>query len=76
MPFEARIFAASIDSLTIRPVAIIATSFPSENYPTKVIKIGVNDVYGHSGPAVDLLKEFGLSSENIVKTAIEAVNLK
>lgn len=48
----------------------------SENYPTKVIKIGVNDVYGHSGPAVDLLKEFGLSSENIVKTAIEAVNLK
>lgn len=48
----------------------------SENYPTKVIRIGVNDVYGHSGPAVDLLKEFGLSSENIVKTAIEAVNLK
>lgn len=48
----------------------------SENYPTKVIKIGVNDVYGHSGPAVDLLKEFGLSSENIVKTAIEAVNSK
>ena len=47
----------------------------AENYPTKVIKIGVNDVYGHSGPAVDLLKEFGLSSENIVKTAIEAVNL-
>ena len=28
----------------------------SENYPTKVIRIGVNDVYGHSGPAVDLLK--------------------
>lgn len=48
----------------------------SENYPTKVIRIGVNDVYGHSGPAVDLLKEFGLSSENIVKTAVEAVNSK
>ena len=41
----------------------------SENLPTKVIKIGVNDEFGHSGPAVDLLKEFGLSSENIVKTA-------
>ena len=48
----------------------------SENYPTKVIRIGVNDVYGHSGPAVDLLKEFGLSSENIIKTAVEAVNSK
>ncbi len=45
----------------------------SENLPTKVIKIGVNDEFGHSGPAVDLLKEFGLSSENIVKTAKEVL---
>ena len=45
----------------------------SENLPTKVIKIGVNDEFGHSGPAVDLLKEFGLSSENIVKTAKKAL---
>ena len=47
-----------------------------ENYPTKVVKIGVNDVYGYSGPAVDLLKKFGLSAENIVKTATEAVKAK
>lgn len=46
----------------------------SENLPTKLIKIGVNDVYGYSGPAVDLLKEFGLSSDNIVKTAMKALN--
>ena len=37
--------------------------------PTKVVKIGVNDTFGHSGPAVELLKQFGLSAENIVKTA-------
>lgn len=48
----------------------------SENYPTKVIKIGVNDVYGYSGPALDLLKKFGLSSENIVRTAVQAVKCK
>jgi transketolase len=36
-----------------------------------VVKIGVNDVFGHSGPAVDLLKEFGLSADNIVKTVKE-----
>ena len=47
-----------------------------ENYPTKVVKIGVNDEFGHSGPAVDLLKQFGLSAENIVKTAKEAVKAK
>ena len=26
-------------------------------------KLGVNDVFSHSGPAVDLLKRFGLSAE-------------
>lgn len=41
-----------------------------------VIKVGVNDVFGHSGPAVDLLKEFGLCAENIVAKVKEAVKLK
>ena len=38
----------------------------TEECPVPVIKIGVKDVFGHSGPAVDLLKEFGLCAENIV----------
>jgi transketolase len=37
----------------------------AEKYPTKVHKIGVNDVFGHSGPAVALIKEFGLDAEGI-----------
>ena len=44
-----------------------------EECPVKVVRIGVNDVFGHSGPAADLLKEFGLSSENIVATVKKAV---
>lgn len=40
----------------------------SGNYPVPVTKIGVNDVYGYSGPAVELLKEFGLCADNIVAT--------
>ena len=48
----------------------------STKCPTKLIKIGVNDVFGHSGPAVELLKQFGLSADNIVKTATEAVKNK
>ena len=39
----------------------------SESCPTPVKRIGINDVFGHSGPAKDLLKQFGLSAENIVK---------
>ncbi|WP_455950953.1 transketolase family protein [Eubacterium sp.] len=37
----------------------------SAKLPTPVTKLGVNDVYGHSGPAVELLKEFGLDGEGI-----------
>lgn len=48
----------------------------TECCPVPVIRIGVNDVFGHSGPAVDLLKEFGLSAENIVEKAKYAVTLK
>ena len=36
-----------------------------EECPVPVTRIGVNDVFGHSGPAVDLLKEFGLSADHI-----------
>jgi len=43
----------------------------SEKLPTPVRRIGVNDEFGHSGPAVDLLKQFGLTSEKIVETAKE-----
>lgn len=38
------------------------------NHPVPVRKIGVNDTFGHSGPAVQLLDEFGLNAENIEKT--------
>ena len=43
----------------------------AEKCPTLVKRIGVNDEFGHSGPAVELLKQFGLSAENIVATAKE-----
>ncbi|MBE6731583.1 MAG: transketolase family protein [Ruminococcaceae bacterium] len=49
------------------------SSLLCEKCPVPVKKIGVNDVFGHSGPAVDLLKEFGLSAENIVKTVKEVL---
>ncbi len=45
----------------------------SEKCPTPVKRIGVNDEFGHSGPAKDLLKQFGLSAENIVKVTKEFV---
>ena len=40
-----------------------------EKCPTPMRRIGVNDEFGHSGPAWDLLKEFGLCADNIAKVA-------
>ncbi len=42
-----------------------------EECPTPVVKIGVNDVFGHSGPALDLLEEFGLCASHIEKVVKE-----
>ena len=41
--------------------------------PCGVKKIGVEDSFGMSGPAVELLKKFGLSAENIVEKVRELV---
>ena len=41
----------------------------AEKCPTVLRRIGVNDEFGHSGPAAALLKQFGLSAENIVNVA-------
>ncbi len=38
-----------------------------ENAPSKVVRVGVEDTFGKSGPALELLKIFGLSKENIIK---------
>ena len=37
----------------------------SEKAPTRVLKIGINDVFGESGPALELLKKYGLDADSI-----------
>ena len=45
----------------------------AEKCPTKVCKIGINDVFGESGPAVALLEKYGLDAEGIYKQIKEFV---
>ncbi len=47
--------------------AVIAES----GIPCKVKRVGVNDEFGHSGPAVPLLKQFGLSAEHLTEVALQ-----
>lgn len=44
--------------------------------PVPVVRIGVNDAYGYSGPAIDLLKEFGLCASNIAAVTKKALAKK
>ena len=37
----------------------------SENYPTPVLRIGVKDVFGESGPAKELIAKYGLDAKSI-----------
>ena len=44
--------------------------------PVPVVRIGVNDEFGYSGPAVELLKKFGLCASNIVAVTKAAMTRK
>ena len=45
-------------------------------YPVPVVKVGVEDTFGKSGPAVDLLHIFGLDAANIIAKAKVAIDRK
>ena len=47
-----------------------------EECPVPVVRIGVQDTFGHSGKGAELLKEFGLCRENIAAEAKRALTLK
>ena len=52
------------------------SEYLSETYPVPVLKVGVNDTFGSSGPAAELLDKYGLRAKDIVKKVKEAIALK
>ena len=48
----------------------------AEECPVPVVRVGVNDEFGKSGPAVELLHLYGLDAENIVEKAKLAISKK
>ena len=47
-----------------------------ETTPVPMLRIGTQDVFGKSGKPYDLLKEYGLSTENIVAKVKEVIAMK
>ena len=52
------------------------TELLSETNPVPVLRVGVNDEFGRSGPAKELISYFGLDAEAIAAKAKKAVELK
>ncbi|NMM62262.1 transketolase family protein [Clostridium sp. P21] len=48
----------------------------SENIPTPVVRVGIKDTFGESGKPAELLKAYGLTSDDIVKAVKKGLNLK
>ena len=48
----------------------------AETNPVPVVRVGVEDTFGQSGPAAELLKLYGLSAENVVEKVKTALALK
>lgn len=54
----------------------VAEALCESGKPVPVVRLGVNDIFGRSGPAVELLHIYGLDAQNIVAKAKQAIALK
>ena len=52
------------------------SEYLSETYPVPVLKLGVYDTFGTSGPANELLDKFGLRGKDIAEKAKQALAMK
>ena len=63
-----RVFTAEEHSI-IGGLGSAVAEVLSEKCPTKLTRIGINDVFGESGPAAELIHKYGLDAEGIARAA-------
>jgi len=52
------------------------SEFLSENFPVPVVRVGIRDTWGQSGPWEELLEHYGLTARHIVEAAKRAMALR
>ncbi len=62
------------DHSVIGGLGSIVSDVLSEEYPAKVVKIGLNDVFPESAPPADLYEKYGLSSNQISKRVVSELD--
>jgi transketolase len=68
-----RLIVTAEEHSTIGGLGSAVSEFLSENRPARIIRIGIKDDFGCSGTSGELLKLYGLTAENIVKTIKEGL---
>ena len=73
---ETGVLVTAEEHLVIGGLGAAVAEAIGEEYPVPVVRIGIKDTFGHSGKGAELLKEFGLCSENIIAETKRALTLK
>ena len=73
---ETGAIVTSEEATVIGGLGSAVAEYLSEAYPVPVVRHGVNDEFGRSGKAQDVLDAFGITPENIAACAEKAISLK
>lgn len=65
---ETNVLVSIEDHSVIGGIGSIISNILCENFPKKIIKIGVNDKFGKSGSASELYELYGLTKENVINS--------
>jgi len=68
---ETRFIVTCEEHSVIGGLGSVVADVVTETYPTKVVKIGINDVFGESGTPAALLEKYGMTANNVVKVVKE-----
>jgi len=72
---DSRLIITAEEHSIISGLGGAVSEFLAENHPIPVRRIGIRDLFGCSGNSKELLKLYGLTAEDIVRTAKEALRL-
>ena len=70
---QSRLILTAEEHSIIGGLGSAVSEFLSGSHPVRVIRIGMQDSFGCSGSPSELLKLYGLTAENIAKTAKDAL---
>ena len=71
---ETKVIVTAEEHSIIGGLGSAVSEVVSENCPTIVKKVGINDCFGESGTPAELLEKYGLTAKNIVEKVKEALN--